>query len=506
VFVLSGLTHTTLRVLRTRWLTASRAVSALLTRWTRPGWRRRTGRLHRCGTELTVLLAPLLALYTHNPTRALCIAPYIPLSLSPPLVACPQTLERLDTEFQQNKALSQLPKEAIRVGYHDMGDFLFARGDLNGAFKAYVRSRDYCTTTSHVLDLCFAVIRTTLEMPTATTHVPNFVQKAESALESTGTAATAAGDREQGGSATGPAATALSADAQAVVTAKLRVAAALALLAQKKYKTVARRLGDVPPDLGGADFGDMHASPSDVATYGALCALASLDRPGLRSTVIDNVAFRTYLDACPDMRDLVLDFYGGRYGSALGALDRLSPSWRLDPHLAEHVVALCDDIRSKALAAYVAPFSRVRIADIANALHLDVPQATKQLEKLIQDDAVAARIDTAAGVVHARWEDARAQAFTATLAAGSAYIRDTKALLVRASMMQNDVSLTGKRGGGQGGDWGNFDTASPVKAHDERGGGFASAWAGLGGRERHGRPGGGGRRGEMQERGMDRDF
>jgi hypothetical protein len=73
-------------------------------------------------------------------------------------------------------------------------------------------------------------------------------------------------------------------------------------------------------------------------------------------------------------------------------------------------------------------------------------------------------------------------------------------------MMQNDVSLTGKRGGGQGGDWGNFDTASPVKAHDERGGGFASAWAGLGGRERHGRPGGGGRRGEMQERGMDRDF
>ena len=54
-------------------------------------------------------------------------------------------------------------------------------------------------------------------------------------------------------------------------------------------------------------------------------------------------------------------FRSGRYGAALGAVDRLAPVWRLDPHLGDHVTCLCDDIRSKALAAYVAPFSRVRI-------------------------------------------------------------------------------------------------------------------------------------------------
>ena len=53
-------------------------------------------------------------------------------------------------------------------------------------------------------------------------------------------------------------------------------------------------------ELGNA-YADVVAA-SDVALYGGLCALASLERPELRAAVIENVAFREYLDAHPEVR------------------------------------------------------------------------------------------------------------------------------------------------------------------------------------------------------------
>ena len=43
-------------------------------------------------------------------------------------------------------------------------------------------------------------------------------------------------------------------------------------------------------------------APQDVATYGALCSLASLTRPELRAKVVDNVQFREYLELVPEVR------------------------------------------------------------------------------------------------------------------------------------------------------------------------------------------------------------
>ena len=72
---------------------------------------------------------------------------------------------------------------------------------------------------------------------------------------------------------------------------------------------------------------------------------------------------------------------------------------------------------------------------LPTALQLPPHDVTAQLAGLIQEGVVAARIDRGAGVVHATRSDARTQAFTTTMAAATAYIRDTKALLLRASLM-----------------------------------------------------------------------
>jgi hypothetical protein len=50
-------------------------------------------------------------------------------------------------------------------------------------------------------------------------------------------------------------------------------------------------------------FNDVIA-PQDIALYGGLCALATFDRSELASKVIDDVAFKQFLELAPDARVL----------------------------------------------------------------------------------------------------------------------------------------------------------------------------------------------------------
>jgi COP9 signalosome complex subunit 1 len=50
----------------------------------------------------------------------------------------------------------------------------------------------------------------------------------------------------------------------------------------------------------GATFNEVLA-PQDVATYGALCSLASFSRPEMKTRIIDNIAFREFLELMPEV-------------------------------------------------------------------------------------------------------------------------------------------------------------------------------------------------------------
>jgi COP9 signalosome complex subunit 1 len=64
------------------------------------------------------------------------------------------------------------------MGHNDLGDFYYNRGDLNSALKCYVRTRDYCTTSRHIIQMCMNVIKVSIEMGNYA-HVVNYVAKAE---------------------------------------------------------------------------------------------------------------------------------------------------------------------------------------------------------------------------------------------------------------------------------------------------------------------------------------
>ncbi|KAL3651788.1 hypothetical protein CASFOL_004790 [Castilleja foliolosa] len=123
--------------------------------------------------------------------------------------------------IDDSKALGQrcslcctnLIKESIRMGYNDFGEFYYAHGQLGEAFKNFVGTRDYCTTSKHIIQICLHAILVSIEMGQFK-HVTSYVSKAEQSQDAL----------------------------DPVTIAKLRSAAGLAHLEGKKYKLAARKL------------------------------------------------------------------------------------------------------------------------------------------------------------------------------------------------------------------------------------------------------------------------
>ncbi|KAK9273768.1 hypothetical protein L1049_018578 [Liquidambar formosana] len=163
-----------------------------------------------------------------------------------------QRKEKLENEL--NAYRTNLIKESIRMGYNDFGDFYYAHGALGDAFKNYIRTRDYCTTSKHIIHMCLNAILVSIEMGQFT-HVTSYVSKAEQTPDAL----------------------------NAVTVAKLRCAAGLAHLEAKKYKLAARKFLETGHELGNNYTAVI--APQDVATYGGLCALASFDRTELKASI-----------------------------------------------------------------------------------------------------------------------------------------------------------------------------------------------------------------------------
>ncbi|KAL3145664.1 COP9/signalosome complex subunit Csn1 [Trebouxia sp. C0010 RCD-2024] len=326
-----------------------------------------------------------------------------------------QRHDRLEAELNNYK--TNLIKESIRMGHNDMGDFFYSRGDLQSAFKSYVRTRDYCTSGKHVIQMCLNVIKVSIELGNYV-HVNNYISKAEQTAE---------------------------VQKDPVVAGKLRAAGGLAALQAKKYKLAARKFAEVPSEMA-TQYQDV-LSAQDVAVYGGLCALASFDRSELRSHVINNVTFRDYMEVNPEVRELVNDFYGSRYASCLNHLTRLRPMLDLDPYIHAHLNTLYASIRSKALVQYTTPFTSVNLPTMAEAFKTDISGLEKELAELIQSSQIQARIDSHNKVLYARHTDQRKATFQTALRTAEQYLGDTKALLLRANLLKHDFAQ--KQGEGQ---------------------------------------------------------
>lgn len=323
-------------------------------------------------------------------------------------------LEKLDNDLKTYKTNSI--KESIRRGHDDLGDHYLDCGDLSNALKCYSRARDYCTSGKHVVNMCLNVIKVSVYLQNWS-HVLSYVSKAEATPDFT---------EAQGK------------DANQVILTKLKCAAGLAELATKKYKSAAKHF--LQANLDHCDFPEM-LSPSNVAMYGGLCALATFDRHELQKNVIFSSSFKLFLELEPQLRDIIFKFYESKYASCLKLLDEIKDNLLLDMYIAPHVNALYTQIRNRALIQYFSPYLSADMRKMATAFNRSVPALEDELMQLILDGQIQARIDSHNKILYARDVDQRSTTFEKSLQMGRDYQRRTRMLILRAAVLKNQIHV-----------------------------------------------------------------
>lgn len=151
-----------------------------------------------------------------------------------------------------------------------------------------------------------------------------------------------------------------------------------------------------PEPQAGICFQREVISPNDVAVYGGLCALATMNRETLQRRVLDNTAFRPVLELEPHIRRAITMFCASKYTGCLNILESYMADYLVDLYLQDHYLRLYRLVRAKCIVQWCSAFSKVTFAEIENAFPsklVDGGEIQGELESMIYSGELDARID-----------------------------------------------------------------------------------------------------------------
>ncbi|KAL4936494.1 hypothetical protein BDV06DRAFT_204915 [Aspergillus oleicola] len=333
--------------------------------------------------------------------------------------------DRLEHELKGYK--NNLIKESIRMGNEDLGQHYHQAGDLTNAFKAYSRMRDFCTTSSHIASMLFKVITVAIERGDWLSVQSNV--------------------HRLRGQAAKP-------EEQTKHQPKMSAALGLSQLQGGSYLEAANSFISTDPSLG--DTYNEVISSNDVAVYGGLCALASMDRNELQRRVLDDSSFRNFLELEPHIRRAISFFCNSKFRPCLEILEAYRADYLLDIHLQRHVQTLYTRIRTKSIQQYLVPFNRVSLDSMAKIFVLNPTPSTNQpttsestsnpafveeLITLIQDGTLDARIDLEKYVLVSSQGDKRVEVQEVVLDSLDNYIREAHIRLLRSNIIRAGLEV-----------------------------------------------------------------
>lgn len=370
--------------------------------------------------------------------------------------------EKMDNDLKNSRSNSM--KENIRRGHDDLGDHYLDCGELEFAFNAYTKSRDFVITHRNQINQCLNMIRVSILLK-RWSAVSNHVIKAESQPNNDN-------------------------PANPAVSTKLHCAAGLFELNSRRYKKAAKHFLSTNFDhfnlpnsvttsvnnrvagpssssgsssgvnLSGtsfvASFNTSHheisasqweiLAPVNIAVYGSLCALATYSRQELGNHLINSASFKQFAELDPQLREAVARFYESRYASCLTILQEIKSTLLLDMYLAPHVDRLYRAIRNKALVQYFEPYSTASMHRMAEAFNTTVSDLEREIITLIYEGHIKARIDSHNKILYAQNMDPRTLTFERAIKMGQQWQRQTRALISRMAMLNaglvvNDMTL-----------------------------------------------------------------
>ena len=308
------------------------------------------------------------------------------------------------------------------MGFDDLGRHYHRIGDLANAVKSFSKERDYCQMSSHLAIMTFHLIHVYIDQH-SWLSVQSSVQKLRNNL-------TKPADAEK-------------------AQAKTSAAMGVAQLAAGNFRDAAISFLGTDPRMLQAKLDDPNddeayneiLTPNDVAVYGGLCALASMDRDELQSRVLENSNFRNYLELEPHIRRAISFFVSSKYSACLTILESYKTDYLLDLYLCRHVSRLYFLIRSKAIIQYFIPFSCVTLADLAAAFNSDENTIEQTLVDMIGDGSLDARIDLENRVLLARRTDERRDVHEQALEMAKEYERTAQLRILRMEILNAGLEV-----------------------------------------------------------------
>jgi COP9 signalosome complex subunit 1 len=326
---------------------------------------------------------------------------------------------RLEAELKGYK--NNLIKESIRMGNEDLGKHYQNIGDLPKAFEAYGHMRQDVSIAKHIVDVSKHIIDVAIEQRNWISVTSN-VQKIKGVS--------------------------LHPEEEKVIQPYLTISTGLAHMAAGEYYAAANSFLDTDARMGSSC--NTILSPNDVAIYGGLCALASMERNEMHAKVLENSNFRTYLELEPHVRRAITFFVNSRYSACLSILEAYRVDYLLDIHLQKHVDNLYHLVRSKSIVQYFIPFSCVTLDSLNSAFAAPGKSIEKELVNMIQRGELQARIDTQNRLLTSLPSIPRSALQSQTLKIAKGYEREACRRIQRMNIAGAELEVKGpKKPGGQ---------------------------------------------------------
>lgn len=241
------------------------------------------------------------------------------------------------------------------MGNEDLGKHYQALGDLSKAFEAFSRMRQDVSMAKQIIGISKHLIEVAIEQKNWIVVTSN-AQKIKAMVSP--------------------------AEEEESIQPYLCAVEGLAALDAREYYNAA--LLFLKSDSGMGMSASTIISQNDVAVYGGLCALATMERADLRSKVLDNSKFRIYLELEPHIRRAIQFFVNSKYPACLAILEAYRTDYLLDIHLEKHIEELYHMVRTKSIVEFVIPFSVVTLDALSSAFMPTGQIIDKELVKMIQ--------------------------------------------------------------------------------------------------------------------------
>ncbi|PVI00199.1 COP9 signalosome-like protein complex subunit 1 [Periconia macrospinosa] len=334
--------------------------------------------------------------------------------------------DKLEHELKSYK--NNLIKESIRMGNEDIGHFYYACGDWGNAHKAYLRMREHCTSTKHLADMTLRLVFVSIAQKSWMTVQSNLAKVDAAQLKG---------------------------EEKTKLDPLLSALTGLAHMCLGHFREAATSFVNTSPAFltaepaAGIKWQREVLTGNDIAVYGGLCALASMDRTELQNQVLANNDFRNFLELEPHIRRAMNLFCSSKYSACLEVLEGYRNDYLLDVYLSKVVANIYGRIRTKSIVQYFIPFSCVTLEEMASKFQPTGEYASieDELEAMINDRTLNARIDLVDRLLISPPTNPRYNVHSAALSMAQQYDHTLQLRLTRLNMLAAGFEIRPEKSG-----------------------------------------------------------